>query len=158
VSGDPAQDPGRVLRATVGTAAVSAEDLAALVAAPAAGAVVTFVGAVRDHDTPGRGVVVRLEYEAHPAAADVMTRVCGEIATEHPQCRLAAGHRVGRLVVGEVALAVAVAAAHRREAFAAAEALVELVKARLPVWKHQVFEDGSDEWVGLGEAGPIPER
>lgn len=156
MSGDTVEDSGRVLRASVGIAAVSAQDLAALVASPGAGAVVTFVGAVRDHDTPGRGAVVRLEYEAHPAAAAIMTQVCREIADEHEQCRLAAEHRVGRLAVGEVALAVAAAAAHRREAFAAAEALVERVKARLPVWKHQVFADGSDEWVGLGEAVPIP--
>jgi molybdopterin synthase catalytic subunit len=156
VSGDTATDSGRVLRAAVGADAVSAQQLAAWVASPAAGAVVTFVGTVRDHDTPGRGTVVRLEYEAHPAAGGVMSAVCAEIAAEHPQCRVAAEHRVGRLRVGEVALAVAAASAHRREAFAAAEALVERVKARLPMWKHQVFADGSDEWVGLGEAVPIP--
>jgi molybdopterin synthase catalytic subunit len=85
-----------------------------------------------------------------------MRRVCREVAAEHPECAIAAEHRVGDLVVGDVALGVAVAAAHRREAFAAAEALVERVKARLPVWKHQVFADGSDEWVGLGEAVPFP--
>ncbi|MGF1662605.1 MAG: molybdenum cofactor biosynthesis protein MoaE [Kineosporiaceae bacterium] len=156
MSGEAAGTSGRVVRAAVGTGVVSGEHLAALVASPAAGAVVTFVGAVRDHDTPGRGTVARLEYEAHPAAVEVMARVCQEIAAEHPRCRIAAEHRVGRLVVGDVALAVAAAAAHRREAFAAAEAVVERVKARLPVWKHQVFADGSDEWVGLGEAVPIP--
>ncbi|MGF1646495.1 MAG: molybdenum cofactor biosynthesis protein MoaE [Kineosporiaceae bacterium] len=156
MSGDTSAGTGRVLRAAVGNDPVSAEALAALVASPAAGAVVTFAGTVRDHDTPGRGPVTRLEYEAHPAAADVMTRVCGEIADEHPACRIAVEHRIGRLAVGEVAVAVGVAAAHRREAFAAAEALVERVKTRLPVWKHQVFADGSDEWVGLGEAVPIP--
>jgi len=149
---------GAVARSAVGPAPVAVDELAALVASSAAGAVVSFAGVVRDHDTPGRGEVVALEYEAHPAAADVLVQVCAEVVAEHPGCRVAAEHRVGRLGVGDVALAVAAAAAHRREAFAAAEALVERVKARLPVWKHQVFVDGSDEWVGLGQAVPVPEH
>ena len=146
----------RVMHAEVASSPVDVAALAAQVASSAAGAVVTFIGAVRDHDTPGRGTVVLLRYEAHPAAAEVMRRVCDEIAAEHPDAVIAAEHRVGDLGVGDVALGVAAAAAHRREAFAAAEALVERVKARLPVWKHQVFADGSDEWVGLGEAVPFP--
>lgn len=150
------RDGGRVLRAEVVGSPVDVTALASRVASPAAGAVVTFVGAVRDHDTPGRGTVTLLQYEAHPSAAEVMRRVCREVAVDHPESTIAAEHRVGDLVVGDVALGVAVAAAHRREAFAAAEALVERVKARLPVWKHQVFADGSDEWVGLGEAVPFP--
>lgn len=151
----PDQQP-RVRRSGVSETVIDVADLAALVASPASGAVVTFVGAVRDHDTPGRGTVTVLQYEAHPSAAEVMRQVCLDVAADHPQCVLAAEHRVGDLVVGDVALGVAAAAAHRREAFAAAEDLVERVKARLPVWKHQVFADGSDEWVGLGEAVPFP--
>jgi molybdopterin synthase catalytic subunit len=148
--------PERVRVAEVSDAAVDVARLTELVAAPGVGAVVTFVGAVRDHDTPGRGAVRLLDYEAHPQAGEVMHAVCRQVADSHPKCTLAAIHRVGPLTVGDVALAVAVAAAHRGPAFAAAEDLVEQIKSRLPVWKHQVFADGTDEWVGLGEAVPFP--
>lgn len=146
-----------MLLAAVTSEPIATEPLAALVADRAAGAVVTFAGTVRDHDTAGRGTVRLLEYEAHPDAGAVMARVCAEVAAGHAACRLAAQHRVGALQVGEVAFAVAAAAAHRREAFVAAAALVDRVKEHLPVWKHQVFADGTDEWVGLGQTVPISE-
>ena len=112
---------------------------------PEAGAVVCFVGAVRDHDH-GRPVT-HLEYEAHPDAQRVLEVVADEIAAAHPVHALAVVHRVGELQVGEAALVVAVSASHRGEAFAAAQVLVDEVKHRIPVWKHQYFTDGSDEWV-----------
>ena len=123
-------------------------DLAAHEAAvnhPAAGAVVSFAGVVRDHDD-GRSVT-RLVYEAHPSAADVLTEVAAEIAAEPAVYAVAVSHRVGPLAIGDVALAAAVATAHRAEAFALCARLVDEVKARLPVWKHQIFADGTDEWV-----------
>lgn len=129
---------------------IDSHALAALVGSGAMGAVVTFVGVVRDHDTPGRGQVSRLDYEAHPQAAEVMLAVCRQVAASHPETAIAAVHRIGPLAVGEPALVVAVAAPHRAAAFDAASEVVDTVKARLPVWKHQLFADGSDEWVGLG--------
>lgn len=123
-------------------------DLAALEAAvadPTAGAVVSFSGTVRDHDH-GRAVA-SLTYEAHPSAARVLHEVAAEIA-EHPDViAVAVMHRVGPIPIGESALIAAVATAHRGAAFTACEALVDLTKQRLPVWKHQVFTDGTDEWV-----------
>ena len=115
------------------------------VADDAAGACVSFTGVVRDHD--GGRPVQALRYVAHPSAPDVVDRVARRVAAAHPVDALAVSHRLGDLVVGDVALAVAVSAAHRREAFEAAEALVEAVKAELPVWKEQVFADGGREWV-----------
>jgi molybdopterin synthase catalytic subunit len=113
---------------------------------PAAGATVSFSGVVRDHDD-GRGVT-ELEYHAHPTATSVVAQVAAEIAARDGVIAVAVSHRIGLLRVGDVALAAAVSAAHRREAFAGCSDLVDEVKRRLPVWKRQVFVDGSDEWVG----------
>lgn len=118
-----------------------------LVSHPAAGAVVGFVGMIRDHDS-GRHVL-RLEYSAHPSAPDVIAEVVAEIATQSAGVRaVAASHRIGVLEIGEAALVVAVAADHRQAAFSACGELVDAIKARLPVWKRQFFADGTDEWVG----------
>jgi molybdopterin synthase catalytic subunit len=110
-----------------------------------AGAVVVFQGVVRDHDD-GRRVTV-LEYEAHPSAEAVLREVAAEAAADPAVYAVAVSHRVGRLEIGDVALVAAVSTAHRAAAFAACARLVDEVKARLPVWKHQLFADGSDEWV-----------
>ena len=143
----PAHAPAaQVLRAEVTETPLSVEDHADLVANDAAGAVVTFSGVVRDHDG-GKGVT-DLEYEGHPSAKSVIEEVAADVATRHKGVRaLAVSHRIGPLAIGDVALACAVAAEHRREAFAACADLVDDVKARLPIWKHQTFTDGTDEWV-----------
>jgi molybdopterin synthase catalytic subunit len=112
---------------------------------PTAGAVVVFRGVVRDHD--GGRDVTDLEYEGHPSAVDVLTQVAAEIAELPGVIALAVSHRIGRLAIGDVALVAAVSCAHRAEAFAACAALVDETKARLPIWKRQVFADGTDEWV-----------
>ena len=112
----------------------------------AAGATVSFSGVVRDHDD-GRSVT-ELEYHEHPSAASIVAEVASEIAARDGVIAVAVSHRIGLLQVGDVALAAAVSAAHRREAFEACSDLVDEVKRRLPVWKRQVFVDGSDEWVG----------
>ncbi len=138
--------PGRVALSQVTETVL---DLAAHLGAvddPAAGATVSFSGVVRNHD--GGRQVNELEYHAHPTAAGVVDEVAAEIAARDGVVALAVSHRVGLLRVGEVALAAAVSAAHRREAFQACSDLVDEVKRRLPVWKRQVFDDGSDEWVG----------
>lgn len=112
---------------------------------PAHGAVVTFAGVVRDHDE-GRGVV-RLTYEAHPDAGGAVRASARRIAQRWPDVRIAAVHRVGTLVVGDLALACAVASAHRAAAFEACAALVDDIKATVPIWKEQAFRDGTSEWV-----------
>jgi molybdopterin synthase catalytic subunit len=111
-----------------------------------AGATVGFAGVVRDHDD-GRSVA-ELEYQVHPTAGAVVAEVATDIAAREGVIAVAVTHRYGLLGVGDVALAAAVSAAHRREAFEACSDLVDEVKRRLPVWKRQVFADGSDEWVG----------
>jgi molybdopterin synthase catalytic subunit len=123
-------------------------DVAAHEAAAAhirAGATVSFCGVVRDHDH-GRDVA-RLEYHAHPSAPDVVAAVVAEFAALPDVLGIAVSHRVGMLEVGDVALVAAVSTAHRREAFEICARLVDEVKHRLPVWKRQVFADGTDEWV-----------
>lgn len=118
----------------------------ALVAHEAAGAVVGFSGVVRDHDA-GRSVL-RLEYSAHPTALQTLEAVVTEIAADSEGVRaIAVSHRIGALKIGDAALVVAVAADHRRAAFETCARLVDTVKERLPVWKHQHFADGTDEWV-----------
>ena len=123
-------------------------DLAAHEAAVAdrrAGAVVSFQGVVRDHDH-GR-TVTKLEYEGHPTAEAVLKEVAAEIAADPEVYSVAVSHRVGPLEIGDAALVAAVSTAHRAAAFTACARLVDEVKARLPIWKHQIFTDGTDEWV-----------
>lgn len=118
----------------------------AAVGAPECGAVVTFRGVVRDDD--GGRAVRSLDYEAHPDAADTLRKVCQAVSTE-TGLRVAAVHRYGHLVVGDVALVAAASAGHRKEAFEACSLLVERIKAEVPIWKKQQFTDGESEWVGL---------
>ena len=117
----------------------------AAVSDPRAGAVVSFQGVVRDHDH-GRGVTL-LEYEGHPTAEAVLREVAAEIATDPEVYAVAVSHRIGVLKIGDVALVAAVSTAHRAAGFAACARLVDEVKARLPIWKRQVFADGTEEWV-----------
>ena len=117
----------------------------AAVADKAAGAVVSFAGVVRDHD--GGRSVTELEYVGHPTAPELIAEIAAEFAGRPEVQSVAVSHRVGLLAIGDVALACAVSAAHRGQAFAACAELVDEVKARLPIWKRQVFTDGVDEWV-----------
>ncbi|MGA5305300.1 molybdenum cofactor biosynthesis protein MoaE [Nucisporomicrobium flavum] len=131
--------------AEVGDVALNLAAHEKAVADPRAGAVVSFQGVVRDHDH-GRGVTL-LEYEGHPTAAAVIREVAEEIATDPDVYAVAVSHRVGTLQIGDVALVAAVSTAHRAAAFAACARLVDEAKARLPIWKRQVFTDGAEEWV-----------
>lgn len=136
----------RILRADVTERPLSVDEHAELVGDDAAGAVVTFSGVVRDHD--GGRTVSSLYYEGHPSAPSVVAEVVADVAVRRRGVRaVAVSHRIGALEIGDVALACAVAAEHRGEAFATCSDLVDEVKARLPVWKHQWFTDGTDEWV-----------
>ena len=140
------QAAARVARAGVIREPVSVPELAAAVQDRAAGAVVTFEGVVRDHDR-GREVTA-IAYSAHPSADEVIVRIARE-AAEWPGLRaVAVVHRIGELGVGDTALGVAVSADHRAPAFEAVRDIVEEVKKRLPVWKHQLFADGTREWSG----------
>ncbi len=135
-----------VLRAAVTEEPLDVAEHAALVEQAAAGAVVTFSGVVRDHD--GGRSVRGLEYSAHPSAPRIVAEVAAGVAGRATGVRaIAVSHRVGKLEIGDVALACAVAADHRREAFETCSELVEEIKKLLPVWKHQSFTDGADEWV-----------
>ena len=135
-----------VLRAALTETLIDTAEHEHLVAHESAGAVVTFAGVVRDHDG-GRGVT-RLEYSAHPIAEQTLADVAAEIAAEsHGVRAIAVSHRVGVLHIGDAALVAAVAADHRGAAFETCAPLVDRVKERLPVWKHQFFADGTDEWV-----------
>lgn len=105
-----------------------------------------FIGRVRDHD---HGLGVRgLEYSAHPTALEALRRVCADVAEQYDVHAVAAVHRVGPLAIGDIAVIVATTAAHRGTAFDASRALIDTLKGEVPIWKHQHFADGSEEWVG----------
>jgi molybdopterin synthase catalytic subunit len=136
-----------VVRVELTDTPISLTEYEALVAHEAAGAVVGFSGVVRDHD--GGRSVTRLDYSAHPNALETLREVAAEVAAASPGVRaIAVSHRIGTLQIGDAALVAAVAADHRKAAFETCALLVDTVKERLPVWKHQYFSDGTDEWVG----------
>lgn len=112
----------------------------------ASGGLTLFVGRVRDHDG-GKGVV-GLDYSAHPSALQRLREVCDRVAEQYDVHGVAAVHRVGTLAIGDAAVVVATTAAHRGQAFEASRALIDTLKAEVPIWKHQRFDDGADEWVG----------
>lgn len=141
-------DVQQVLRAQIVDSAPSLDAVLAEVRRPAAGAVALFVGVVRDHDG-GRGGVVRLDYSAHPDAEAQLLSVAEEVAGMPGVQGVVTVHRRGELAVGDTAVVCAVSAAHRAEAFAACRTLIEELKSRVPIWKKQLFESGSTEWVGL---------
>ena len=116
---------------------------------PRMGAVTTFVGRVRDHDPDAATAVVALEYSAHPDAAAALARLA-TAAIGSSGALVAVSHRVGTLHVGDAAVVIAVASAHRAEAFEVSRTLIETIKTDLPVWKKQVESDGTATWLGLG--------
>jgi molybdopterin synthase catalytic subunit len=125
---------------------LSVDEVRAAVADPAAGGIALFAGAVRDSDHD-RGVS-GLSYSAHPSAVDELRRVAEVIAEKYPVIGIAAVHRVGDLAIGDLAVVLAVSCPHRAEAFAACRDLIDILKASVPIWKHQRFADGTAEWVG----------
>lgn len=121
--------------------------LVALVQSPDMGAVVTFAGVVRNNfgDRP----TAYLEYEAYEQmAVPVLTRLAAGAREHWGTGAIAIHHRVGRLEIGETAVLIVVAAPHRREAFAAAEQIMDRIKQVAPIWKKEVWADGASEWVG----------
>jgi molybdopterin synthase catalytic subunit len=127
--------------------ALSVDEVLAAVADPRAGGVAVFVGMVRDDD--GGRAVTSLEYEAHPEVVATMRSVAAAIAERPEVIAVAAVHRVGMLAIGDLAVVVAAACAHRHDAFRAGQDLIDRVKEQAPIWKRQHFRDGEIEWVGL---------
>lgn len=116
------------------------------------GAVVTFVGLVRNHNQGRR--VTHLVYEAYePLAVKALDRIVREAIGEWPSVQLAIHHRTGRLGIGEASVAIAAASPHRAQAFAAARYAIERIKQIVPIWKHEYFE-GGDAWVEGATADP----
>jgi molybdopterin synthase catalytic subunit len=125
---------------------LSVDEVRAAVADPAAGGIALFAGAVRDSDHDQ--AVSGLSYSAHPSAVDELRRVAEVITEKYPVIGIAAVHRVGDLAIGDLAVVLAVSCPHRAEAFDACRDLIDILKASVPIWKHQRFGDGTAEWVG----------
>ncbi len=126
---------------------LSVDEVFAAVQHPGAGGVALFVGTVREQD--GGRAVSDLGYSAHPSALDELRAVAEQVVAAHPVLAIAAVHRVGDLAVGDLAVVVGVSCPHRGEAFTACRELIDELKSRVPIWKHQTFADGEQEWVGL---------
>jgi molybdopterin synthase catalytic subunit len=119
---------------------------------PATGAVVTFVGRVRNHHRDR--AVGHLEYEAYePMAIERIEAILDEAQGRWPVGPLAVAHRLGRLDIGDAAVAVVVAAAHRGEAFEACRYIMDRIKDDVPIWKRETWADGATEWVGPESGG-----
>ncbi len=132
--------------------ALDVAEVVEAVADRSAGGVDLFIGRVRDHDAPAAGgedrTVTGLDYTAHPTALARLRDVAERVAAAHDIRALAAVHRTGALAIGDIAVIVATASGHRAEAFAATRDLIDTLKSEVPIWKHQLFADGGDEWVG----------
>ncbi|WP_205630419.1 molybdenum cofactor biosynthesis protein MoaE [Streptomyces albus] len=140
-----AKDPIRLLG--IRETPLSVDEVFTAVGDDAAGGTALFVGTVRDHD--GGADVARLGYSSHPSAEAELRRVAEKVVADYPVRALAAVHRVGDLEVGDLAVVVAVSCPHRAEAFDACRKLIDDLKHEVPIWKHQTFSDGSEEWVGV---------
>jgi molybdopterin synthase catalytic subunit len=143
-----APSPLRLGPFEITTAPLNVDDLVAAVQTPADGAVVTFVGIVRDNQDAQR--VVALEYEAYAEMATAELQALGEaIAGQFGLHGIAIRHRIGKLAVGETSVVIAVASAHRAAAFAACAEALERLKKTVPIWKKEYYEDGAT-WLGQG--------
>lgn len=139
-----AQDPIRLL--AIRDTPITVDEVFRAVGDDAAGGTALFVGTVRNHD--GGADVEALGYSCHPSAEAELRRVAEKVVAGHPVRALAAVHRVGDLAVGDLAVVVAVSCPHRAEAFEACRKLIDDLKHEVPIWKHQKFSDGTEEWVG----------
>lgn len=123
-------------------------DVAAMlqsVAGPRCGGTAIFIGTVRDG--PDDGPVSEIEYSAYEAMADAeLERIVAEARTSWPEGRPAVRHRLGSIPLGEASIAVVVSAPHRAQAFDACRYIIEQVKVRVPIWKKEIFADGTMRW------------
>ena len=146
-SQQPPPETGQVVRLVdIRETPLDIAEVLASVEDVAAGGVTLFVGNVRNHDSDQ--AVDHLDYSAHPTALSRLREVVEAVAQRHPVIAVSAVHRVGRLAVGDAAVVVAAAAAHRGQAFDASRDLIDDLKSTVPIWKHQLFADGNEEWVG----------
>jgi len=139
--------------AEVTTDPLDVETLRRTVESPTAGAVTCFIGQIRDHDPEADGIVTGIDYTHHPDAHQLMAPIVGRVLDRLDpagEATVAAVHRVGHLNVGDLALVVCVATAHRRASFDICEAVVEAIKAELPIWKQQFEATGRQVWSNLG--------
>ena len=147
ISGVPpvAGGDGAVKRCTISELPLDEAEVAARVEGPDAGGVVSFIGRVRNH---ARGQTIEhLEYEAYPAMAEKeMEKIVDEAVEKWPGTRVAIAHRIGRLEIGDAAVIVIAASAHRGEAFDACEFAIDTLKVTVPIWKREVATDGA-YWV-----------
>jgi molybdopterin synthase catalytic subunit len=134
-----------MITALVTKHSISVDSLTDSIKTNQAGAVASFSGDVRDNDADKS--VTSLTYEVHPSAQGVIEEITHRIAAKHDVLGVAVAHRYGEIAIGETAFAVVVSAVHRGPAFAACEEIVSTVKEELPIWKYQVFADGTTEWV-----------
>jgi molybdopterin synthase catalytic subunit len=139
----------------VSDAPLDVAKVAAAVAGPGCGAVITFVGLVRDHNAGRR--VRFLDYEAFaPLAVRSFERIAAEAADRWPTVAVAIHHRTGRIGVGEASVAIAAASPHRADAFAVSRYAIERIKQISPIWKHEHF-DGGEVWIEGATADPQDE-
>jgi molybdopterin synthase catalytic subunit len=137
---------------SIGAGPLRLDALVSAVGGDGHGAVVSFLGLVRNHNAGRR--VTYLEYEAYqPLALKVFERIASEARERWPGVTLALHHRVGRLEIGEASVAIAAASAHRADGFAACRYAIERVKQIAPIWKHEFFE-GGDVWIEGATADP----
>jgi molybdopterin synthase catalytic subunit len=143
--------PPVVREASISSSPLSVDRLLDLVRDPAVGGIALFLGVVRDHDHDA--AVRSLDYSVHPTAEQTLARCAAEVAAAHDVLTVAVSHRSGHLEVGDLAVVVAAGAVHRGAALEACRALIDTVKAEVPIWKEQAFAGGGTEWVGLPADG-----
>lgn len=134
------------VRAWITETPIQVQDVLDSVGGAADGAIVVFLGTVRDHNDgrPVRG----MRYDAYRGMAEqVLTRLATDVSVQLGTDRVAVVHRTGELAIGDISVALAVSSPHREQAFAAARALIEQLKQQLPVWKHEHYADGESVWL-----------
>lgn len=138
------------MRTAITTGPIDVGAVLASVGSPADGAVLLFLGTVREENE--ERPVVGMRYDAYREMAEqVLSQIAGEAATRGGSDRMVVVHRIGELAVGEVSVAIAVSTPHRAEAFDAVRFIIEQIKVRLPVWKHEHYADGAVEWLAGAE-------
>jgi molybdopterin synthase catalytic subunit len=139
------EQAGQSIRVSVGDSAIDGAQLLAEVGRPRAGAVVLFLGTVRDH-SDGKTGVTHLEYEVYAERVEEkITEIVAEATVKWPVLATAVEHRSGRVELGEASVGVAVSSAHRADAFEAARFIIDELKQRAPIWKKEFWPGGS-EW------------
>lgn len=121
------------------------EELTRLVTEASAGAISVFLGTTRDNFEEKK--VVRLEYEAYePMAEQQLLKVCHDIRSKWDVHHIAIVHRIGVVPVSEASVIVAISSTHRRESLEAVQYAIDTLKATVPIWKKEVYDDGSKSW------------